>query len=150
MLPRLNFPEYDIRVARKGLDVSVWDTLRRVWLRLTPEEWVRQHLIRYLVEECGAPTTSVAQEFVVTLGGRPQRADVVVHGHDGHPLLLAECKAPQVEIDTAVFAQAIRYNSAIGARYIIVTNGLRHCVRELMPDGKYRALEKFPQLAPTR
>ncbi len=146
MLPRLNFPTYDFRVSRDGDGVRIWDAVRRAWLVLTPEEWVRQHLIRYLIEECGAPPTSVIQEFVVVISGIPQRADIVVHGKDGKPLLLAECKASEVTIDRDVFSQSIRYNSIVGARYIVVTNGLRHFVRELMPDGSYRASENFPQL----
>jgi predicted type IV restriction endonuclease len=143
--PRLNFPAYDFRFSRDGGGVSIWDALRRAWLRLTPEEWVRQHLVRYLVEECGAPPPLVVQEFVVPLGGAPQRADVVVHGPDGRPVLLAECKAPAVDVDMAVLAQAVRYNSVVGARYIVATNGLRHLVRELMPDGSYQPLDEFPK-----
>ncbi len=123
----------------------IWDALRRAWLRLTPEEWVRQHLVRYLIDECSAPAALVVQEFAVALGGRMQRADVAVHGRDGRVLLLAECKAPEVIIDRAVFAQAIRYNSVVMARYVVITNGIRHFVRELMPDGSYTAREGFPR-----
>ena len=126
--------------------MSIWDALRHTWLKLTPEEWVRQHLIRYLVEECGVMSTSVVQEFMVAVGGRPQRADIVVHGCDGRAVLLAECKAPEIAVDRSVFAQVVRYNSVVGARYIVVTNGLQHFVRELMADGSYRALSCFPQL----
>jgi predicted type IV restriction endonuclease len=151
VLPRLNFPAYDFKVSRDGGDIRIWDALRRAWLPLTPEEWVRQHLVRYLIEECGAPPALVVQELVIPLGGAPQRADVVVHGRDGRPVLLAECKAPGVAIDKEavareVFSQAVRYNSVVGARYIVITNGLLHFVRELLPDGSYRALSGFPKL----
>lgn len=125
--------------------MQIWDALRRAWLKLTPEEWVRQHLIQYLIEECGALPTSIVSEFPVALGGRQQRADIVVHGPDGKPLMLAECKAPEITIDRNVFAQAVRYNSVVGARYIVVTNGMWHGIRELTPDGKYKALEEFPK-----
>lgn len=142
---KLNFPTYKFRVTRgeEGA-LRIWDGLRRAWLCLTPEEWVRQNLIRFLVEECGARQPLIAQEYPVSLGGMDQRADVAVFDASGRVVLLAECKAPTVPIDEAVFAQAVRYNSVVRARYLVVTNGLRHFVRELMPDGSYTALEGFP------
>ena len=73
---------------------KIWDAVRRRWLVLTPEEWVRQHLIRLLVERGGVPPGNVSQEYPVALSGAAQRADVVVTGRDGRPCLLAECKAP--------------------------------------------------------
>lgn len=145
-LPRLNFPAFDFRVARDREGLLIRDDLRHTWLRLTPEEWVRQHLLRYLIGECGAPPAMVRQECPIILGGMRQRADVVVYGPDGRALLLSECKAPAVTVGADVFAQAVRYNSVVGARYVAVTNGLRHFVRELMPDGSYKALGGFPKL----
>lgn len=141
----------------------IWDELRKMWLRLTPEEWVRQHLVRYLIDVCGAPAASVCAEYPVALGGMAQRADIVVFGASAdagmkaeasggtntgtlHPILLAECKAADVDVDEAVFAQAMRYNTVVGARYVVITNGLRHFVHELLPDGSYMPLSDFPKL----
>lgn len=123
----------------------VWDELRGRWLVLTPEEWVRRHLIAYLVQECGAPLHYVCQEYAVSVNGQPQRADVVVCDAQGQPLLLAECKEPTVELDSSVRNQAMRYNAVVGARYVILTNGVKLQGWERTPDG-YRPLRRLPNL----
>ena len=125
---------------------KIWDAVRRRWLVLTPEEWVRQHLIRLLVERGGVPPGNVSQEYPVALSGAAQRADVVVTGRDGRPCLLAECKAPEIRIDERTLAQAVRYNSVLGARFVILTNGLRHYCCEYR-DGKYVQLSGFPDFS---
>ena len=84
--------------AAGGEEVEIWDPVRGIYLVLTPEEWVRQHLIAYLVSHCGVQPTRIVEEYAVPLNGQPQRADVVVVGDDARPLLLAECKAPGVSI----------------------------------------------------
>lgn len=145
-LPRLNFPQYKFRVSRSAAGMRIWDALRGCWLVLTPEEWVRQHLVRFLCEDCGAPRTLLKQECPVAIQGMNQRADIVVYGSDALPLLLAECKSPEVEITRAVFDQAVRYNTVLGARYLAVTNGVRHFIHERTADGKYAALARFPDL----
>ncbi len=123
----------------------VWDELRGRWLVLTPEEWVRRHLIAYLTRECGVPLHSVCQEYAVSVNGQPQRADVVVCDAQGRPLLLAECKEPTVELDSSVRDQAMRYNAVVGARYVILTNGVKLQGWERTPDG-YRPLRRLPNL----
>ena len=143
--PQLNFPSYRFRVSDLGDVLRIWDELRRCWLVLTPEEWVRRHLIRFLVEQGGAAAPRISQEYPVCIQGMPQRADVVVFGRDGIPLLLAECKAPEVVVNDAVYAQAVRYNAVVGARYLVLTNGLRHYVYEQTETG-YRPLQTFPDL----
>lgn len=144
-LPKLNFPAIRLRARHRGAAVEVWDPLRGIYLVLTPEEWVRQHLIAYLVSRCGAHPTRIVQEYAVSLNGQPQRADVVVVDDEARPLLLAECKAPHVKIDGRTFAQAVRYNSVLGARYVVLTNGLHHYCCENC-DGEYRRLDRFPDL----
>lgn len=145
-LPVLNFPPFRFRVSEYGGGWRVWDGLRGVWLVLTPEEWVRRHLINYLTEHCGVQKTLLRQECPVRVEGTSQRADVVVYGRDARPLLVAECKAPEIEIDAAVFAQVVRYNSVLDARYIVVTNGLKHFIHERCEDGRYKPLTEFPDL----
>ena len=116
---------------------------------LTPEEWVRQHLIRLLVERGGVPPGNVSQEYPVALSGAAQRADVVVTGRDGRPCLLAECKAPDVPLGREVFAQAVRYNSVVAAPYVLITNGLLHCCSSLdRSTGRYAVVEGLPDLSP--
>ena len=92
-LPRLNFPPVRLRARRRGETVEIWDALRGTYLVLTPEEWVRQHLIAYLVASCGVQARRIVQEYAVALNGQPQRADVVVVGDRAEPLLLAQCRA---------------------------------------------------------
>ena len=114
-LPKLNFPAIRLRARRRGDGVEVWDSLRGIYLVLTPEEWVRQHLIAYLTAYCGVQPKRIVQEYAVALNGQPQRADVVVVGDRAEPLLLAECKAPCIPINSRTLAQAVRYNSVLGA-----------------------------------
>ena len=144
-LPKLNFPAIRLRARRRGDGVEVWDSLRGIYLVLTPEEWVRQHLIAYLTAYCGVQPKRIVQEYAVALNGQPQRADVVV-GDRAEPLVLAECKAPEIRIDERTLAQAVRYNSVLGARFVILTNGLRHYCCEYR-DGKYVQLSGFPDFS---
>lgn len=145
-LPRLNFPPVRLRARRRGDAVEIWDDLRGIYLVLTPEEWVRQHLIAYLVSACGVLAKRIVEEYAVALNGQPQRADVVVVDDHGEPLLLAECKAPDISVSERTLAQAVRYNSVLGARWIVLTNGLRHFCWEHR-DGRYVQLSGFPDLS---
>lgn len=126
--PKLNFPAIKLK-ARRNPDsgaVSVWDSLRGHWLVLTPEEWVRRHVIGYLTSKCGVEPLRIVQEYAVALNGQPQRADIVVVDGAAQPLVLVECKATSVPIDMSVLSQAVRYNSVVQARYIMITNGVEH------------------------
>lgn len=145
-LPKLRFPAIRLRGRRSGDRTEVWCDVRRCWLVLTPEEWVRRHLVAYLVAACGAEPLRIVEEYPVPLNGQPQRADVVVVDRAGHPLLLAECKAPSVAVGPATLDQAVRYNSVLGARYVVLTNGLTHYCYE-MTEGRCEPLAGFPSLA---
>jgi hypothetical protein len=125
-LPKLNFPPCALRVTRRGADDYVWDPLRGQWLRCTPEEWVRRHTIGWLTGSQGVTAQYIVQEYPVDICGMAQRADIVVMDADMRPRILVECKAPGVALDEAVLRQAVRYNSVVGARYIMLTNGLTH------------------------
>lgn len=143
--PKLDFPAARLRVRRNPDGrAAVWDSLRGCFLVLTPEEWVRRHLIEWLVGY-GVPPVNICQEYPVDMSGAAQRADVVVVGRDAAPLLLVECKAADVKIDAGVWDQAVRYNSVVGARYVMLTNGLTHYVYERRADG-YAALATLPRL----
>ena len=151
-LPSLNFPACRLRISKRAGVQAVWDELRRRWLVLTPEEWVRRHAIHFLENGMGAVALYMAQEVPVELHGQFQRADVVVYapgrgkGEANFPLMLVECKAPEVTVDGACLAQAVRYNSVIGARYIFLTNGLRHYFYERNENGDYMPLKEIPCL----
>jgi hypothetical protein len=142
----LNFPPCELRVRDAGGRRQVWDDLRRMWLPLTPEEWVRRHLLAWLVCELGADSGLIVQEYTFMLGVKLFRADVVCFSAAREPLLLAECKAPEVEMDNSTLAQAVKYNSVIRARHVVLTNGLKHYFLEMTEDGEYRQADTLPRL----
>lgn len=144
--PRLNFPAVKLRISQRGEQTTVWDPLRGIYLVLTPEEWVRRHLIGFLISHCGAQPMRIVQEYAVAMNGSPQRADVVVVDDRACPLMLVECKAAGIGIDRQVLAQAVRYNSVLGARYVVLTNGLVHYCYEYA-EGRYTTrMDRFPRL----
>ncbi|MBP3550129.1 MAG: type I restriction enzyme HsdR N-terminal domain-containing protein [Alistipes sp.] len=139
---KLIFPTISARMREVDGEKYIWDSLRKKWLLLTPEEWVRQHTIAWLIESKGIPALRISQEYPVNINGQHQRADIVVIDESAKPYLLVECKAPEVAIDNEVVMQAIRYNAVVQARYILLTNGLSlYCFE--YADGKYRAVKKF-------
>lgn len=140
---KLIFPmNYAPPVREMKGEKFVWDSLRQLWLVLTPEEWVRRHVIAWLIENKGIPALRISQEYPVNINGQHQRADIVVIDDFAKPYILVECKAPNVEIDNEVVMQAIRYNAVVQARYILLTNGIKlYCFE--YADGQYRAVKKF-------
>ena len=137
--PKLIFP--DIKAQIKSIDGQkhIWDALRRKYLVLTPEEWVRQHVVAWLINERNIPAQSISQEYPVDVNGQNQRADIVVMDKFAQPHILVECKAPDVDIDNEVAMQAWRYNSVLRARYVLLTNGRGLWCYEYH-NGQYRAI----------
>ena len=132
---KLNFPSITLRALRREEGVSVWDAVRQRYVVLTPEEWVRQHVVAWLMESYGLLPVQIVLEYPVEIGGTHQRADVVVVDKSGKPLLVVECKEVNVdftreEVLHQVYGQAVRYNATLHAPQIMITNGLRHfCFR---------------------
>lgn len=122
----LNLPAYTFRIKADGDKSLIYDELRRRFVSLTPEEWVRQHFVRYLIEEKGFPAGRVGNEISLLQNGRKRRCDTVVYDLCGEPLAIVEYKAPHVEITQAVFDQIVRYNTVLQVRYLIVSNGIVH------------------------
>ena len=143
--PQINFPAIDLNLKTVDGQTVVWDSLRGKYLLLTPEERVRRHAIAFLVSHCGVLPQSIAQEYPVTINGTAQRADIVVMGTDLRPVILVECKAPEIAITEQGWRQAVRYNAVPGARYRILTNGHKHLCAELTAEG-YRRLPHFPKV----
>lgn len=139
---KLIFPAISARTKEEEGVKYIWDSLRGKWLVLTPEEWVRQHTIAWLVRERHIPELRISQEYPVNINGQHQRADIVVIDEFAKPHILVECKAPEIDIDNEVVMQAIRYNAVVGARFILLTNGLKLYGYEYA-DGKYRGLKEF-------
>ncbi len=141
----LNLPDHGVKLRQDADAVRVFDPVRRKWLVLTPEEWVRQHTLNHLVHDLGCPVSLVAMEHTITLNGLSKRADIVVHGNDAKPLLLVECKGQEIRMDQKVFEQAARYNLVFRVRFLLVTNGLTHyCCRVDPNTGTVDFLPKVP------
>lgn len=141
----LNLPEYDFTFQGVGETRMIFDPVRRRYVALTPEEWVRQHFVQFLIRERGVPRGLVAIEPEFKYNGMSRRADVVVYGRNGKPVLAGECKAPEVEIRQAAFDQLARYNTIVQAKYLVVTNGIVHyCCRVDRANGTYAFLDDLP------
>lgn len=126
----------------------MFDPLRKRWVALTPEEWVRQHVANYLVQDLGCPASLISVEHTISLNGQAKRADLVVHDRAGRPLLLVECKAPAIRMDQRVLEQASRYNLVFRVPYLLVTNGLVHyACRILHATGVVDFLGNIPPYA---
>ena len=141
----LNLPQYPIKVAKRDGRTVVFDELRRRYVALTPEEWVRQHFVHYLIHQKGYPKGLVANEIPLTLNGTAKRCDTVVYDRYLRPLAIAEYKAPHVELTQSVFEQVARYNMVLHVPFLMLSNGLRHiCCRVDYTEGRYHFLEEIP------
>lgn len=121
----LNLPQPQLKLGKKADDIMVWDDIRKKYLKLTPEEWVRQHFVHFLIDEKGYPKSSIALEGGFQLYEKLQRTDILIY-KDANPILIVECKAPQVPVSQKTFDQAARYNLHYKTPYIAITNGLEH------------------------
>jgi hypothetical protein len=130
----LHFPSYPFRTRRVERGVEIWDIIRKKWLLLTPEEWVRQHTVAYLINDLQYPQGLISVERSLKVNGLQKRADIVVFDKTSIPFLLVECKAPEIEISQGVFDQAARYNLTLKVPYLMVTNGLRHFCAQINPE----------------
>lgn len=128
---QLNFPSYQFSIKRNGDKLQIYDIIRKKWIFLTPEEWVRQHTVHFLIEEKGFPSSLIAVEKNLKVNQLNKRFDAVVFHSNGSPLLLIECKAPEVNLTEETLQQALRYNSVLQAPFIILTNGLNTYIGQL-------------------
>ena len=128
---KLNLPEYQFSIRQLSTSKEIFDAFRKKYVALTPEEWVRQHFIRFLVEEKGFPASLIAIEKGLTINGKPRRFDAVAHNNNGEPLVLIEFKAASVKISQKVFEQIATYNQLLRVKYLIVSNGLKHYCCEI-------------------
>lgn len=145
--PLLNLPPCELQIRpdsdsrRAGMEI--FDCLRRRWVALTPEEWVRQNFVRYLIQYKGFPPSLMANEVALKLNGTGRRADTMVYTRALRPLAVVEYKAPEVPVTQKVFDQIARYNLVLGAAFLVVSNGMRHfCCR--YGDGSYEFLPDIP------
>lgn len=125
-MPALALPDHGVKTKHDARGAKVFDPIRRRWLALLPEEWVRQHFINHLVHDLGYPPSLISVERSLILNKLSKRADIVVHNEQGRPILLVECKAPAVRIGQRTFEQAARYNSVFKVDWLMITNGISH------------------------
>lgn len=130
-MQKLNLPEYNFRIKTEGEKTQIFDGIRKKFVVLTPEEWVRQNFIEYLKREKNYPETLMAVEKQIAVNGMQRRFDLLVYTRNGQPLLIAEFKAPEIKITQEVFDQVVRYNMALRVEKVIVSNGLQHFACEI-------------------
>lgn len=145
MTTTLNLPAFDAKVIRKDGRTAIFDIIRRRYVALTPEEWVRQHFVHYLIEHKGYPRSLMANEVQLNLNHTRKRCDTVLYRRDLTAQMIVEYKAPDVEITQAVFDQIGRYNLVLHVDYLVVSNGLRHyCCRMDYAQNRYQFLPDIP------
>ncbi|HBK32198.1 MAG TPA: hypothetical protein DDZ96_04605 [Porphyromonadaceae bacterium] len=122
----LNLPPYDAKIRKSETRTEIFDPLRRKYVRLTPEEWVRQHFVHYLISEKNYPASLMANEAGIKLNSLFRRCDTVVYNHQLEPVMIIEYKEPGVTLSQEVFDQIVRYNIVLKVDYLIVSNGMNH------------------------
>ena len=141
----LNFPTYSFRLKNSENNTHIFDVIRKKFVVLQPEEWVRQHCIQFLIQEKNYPISLINVEKVVLINGLKKRYDIVVFNPNGSLALVVECKAPKVKITQAAFDQIARYNLTLKASYLMVTNGLNHYFCTMNHDlESFEFLETLP------
>ena len=125
-MQRLNLPTYNFKLKSSENKTLIFDKLRKKYVVLTPEEWVRQHYVCFLIEEKKYPVTLIALEKQLTINNLKKRSDILIFNTDGKPEIIVECKAPSIKITQNTFDQIARYNLKLRANYLILTNGLEH------------------------
>lgn len=144
MNPQLNLPPHAQRLKQENGKDFIFCQVRKKFLVLTPEEWVRQNLISYLNQDLGYPLSLVKIEKQVKGGQRQKRADLIICNNQGQPNLLVECKAPTEKLDKETFFQLGRYNRFVNASLLLISNGLQHFCCEVTEDNEFKFLDKIP------
>ncbi len=124
--PKLNFPSYPLSIQHYYNKIQIFDIIRRKWVNLSPEEWVRQHLIHYLINDLNYPKGLLRVEYNITLNRKHYRIDVVALNRKLNPLLLCECKAPFINLSINTINQLSLYNLHQKAEFLLITNGIQH------------------------
>jgi hypothetical protein len=145
-LKKLNFPVYSFRFKNSENKVAIFDEIRKKFILLTPEEWVRQHVVQFLLQDKKYPKSYINVEKIITVNGLNKRYDGVIFEPNGAIFLLIECKAPEVAISQHTFDQIARYNLVLKAKYLMVTNGLNHYFCQMdFENEKYVFLKELPE-----
>ncbi len=144
-MQQLNLPSFSFRFKNSENKVSIFDAIRKKFIILTPEEWVRQHVVQFLMIEKNYPKSLLNVEKVLQVNGLRKRYDIVVYNSDGTIHILIECKAPEVPISQSTFDQIAQYNMTLQSNYLMVTNGLNHYFCQMDNENeKYQFLTELP------
>lgn len=144
-MQQLQFPAYNFRFKSSENKISIFDEIRKKFVVLTPEEWVRQHVIQFLLRDKNYPKSHINVEKELLLNQTKKRYDIVIYNKNGSIFLIVECKAPQIEISQNTFDQIARYNLSLKAEYLMVTNGLHHYYCQMdYKNEKYQFLKEIP------
>ena len=142
----LNLPSFDCKIKKEKDKIYIFDDLRKRYIRLTPEEWVRQHFVSYLIRHRGYPQGLIGNEISLTLNGRARRCDTIIYDIHFRPIAIVEYKAPNIPLTQEVFEQIIRYNMALKVKYLIVSNGINHyCCAVDYEQMTHRFLPEIPE-----
>ena len=145
-MQKLNFPTYPFRLKNSKNKRLIFDEIRKIFVILQDEEWVRQHCIQYLIQEKNYPKSLINVEKELRVNNLRKRYDIVVYNPDGGIHLIVECKAPKIKINQETFDQIARYNLALNATYLMITNGLNHyyCTMDFI-EKRYVFLKDIPE-----
>ncbi|PIF06115.1 MAG: restriction endonuclease subunit R [Draconibacterium sp.] len=145
-MQKLNLPEYEFKIKQENSKTLIFDPVRKKYVVLTPEEWVRQNFMEYLKQEKQYPPSLMSVEKKVLVNGMAKRFDLLVYKRNGDPFLIAEFKSPMLKIGQDTFDQAVRYNMALNVDIILVSNGLSHYVCQVDYENKrYSFLNQVPE-----
>lgn len=140
----LNLPRFEVKIKRKD-KIYIWDQIRKKYLILTPEEWVRQHFVNYLIEQKLCPTSLISNEVEINLNNQRKRCDTVIYNNQLEALAIVEYKAPSITVSQDVIDQIIRYNIVLKVQYLIISNGLTHyCLKIDYAKMSYLYLDEIP------
>ena len=144
----LNFPKYQFRIKSSENSLYIFDVIRKKFVLLQPEEWVRQHALLFLMDTKGYPPSLINVEKQLEVNNLKKRYDIVVFAPDGSIQILVECKAPEVKINQATFDQIAQYNLELRSNYLMVTNGMEHYYCKMdFENEKYRFLKEIPDFS---
>jgi hypothetical protein len=140
----LNLPEFEYQLQKSEGKVWIFDVIRKKYLVLTPEEWVRQHLINYFINHLHYPKSLIKVEGGLRYNQLQKRSDVLVYNREGNPWMIVECKSYDVALDASSVKQVAVYNATVGAPYLALTNGLKHICFTTTVEGVVTQINEFP------
>lgn len=145
-MTELNLPKYNMRISRdRNNNIKIFDSIRKKFVSLTPEEYVRQHFTNWLINYLHYPMGLIANEVKISLNSTIKRCDTVVYSNTGDPMMIIEYKAPHISINQNVFDQIVRYNMVLKTKYLVVSNGMQHycCIIDY-ENNSYQFIPHIP------